>query len=79
MQPGRLKRSAMRIVGIAALAAALLTQGGIAGATPRDVGLTACDAEGCSVVTMRDLAIKRGSVEMPEQPVRPLDPIGFTE
>lgn len=74
-----LKGQVVRIVAIVAVVTALLASGGAAGATPAEVGLTACEDEGCSIVTLHDLAVSRDATGNPSQNASQPAGVGFTE
>ena len=80
MMKARISRQSLtRFLALAAVAAALLSSNGAAGAAPREVGLTACDREGCAVVTKYDLAISRNSDSSPPTTLSQHSDIGLTE
>ncbi len=74
-----LKRQMVRIAAIVAVATALLASGGAAGAAPAEVGLTACEDDGCTIVTLHDLAVGRDATGNPTQGVSQQVGVGFTE
>lgn len=79
MKTRNVRQSLTRILAIAAVAAALLASSGVASAAPWSIGLTACDREGCAVVTKYDLAISRNSDSSPLTTLSQHSDIGLTE
>lgn len=64
MHTMNIRRSIIRLAGIAAIMTGLVMSSGIAAATHAEVGLTACNLDTCAVVTADDLKLAQAEREM---------------